>query len=83
MRANIYQMTYDEVETVGLRFERQCPFSEQQKFKASKPRLVDVIAAVEAHIKSYSRYEVDYNIEIKTDPVETMSIIQHLKSFQI
>ena len=28
----------------------------------------DVIVAVEDHIKSFTRYEVDYNIEIKTDP---------------
>jgi glycerophosphoryl diester phosphodiesterase len=30
--------------------------------------LKDVIVAVEDHIKSFTRYEVDYNIEIKTDP---------------
>ena len=32
----------------------------------SKPLLRDVIAAVEDHIRSYTRYEVDYNIEIKS-----------------
>lgn len=68
MRANIYQMTYDEVKQWDCGSKGNARFPEQQKFKASKPRLVDVIAAVEAHIKSYSRYEVDYNIEIKTDP---------------
>ena len=35
---------------------------------ASKPLLSDVIVAVENHIKSFSRYEVDYNIEIKSLP---------------
>ena len=36
--------------------------------KTAKPLLRDVIIAVEHHIKSYSLYEVDYNIEIKTSP---------------
>lgn len=68
MRTNLYQMTYDEVKLWDCGSKGNARFPEQQKFKVSKPRLVDVIAAVEAHIKSYSRYEVDYNIEIKSDP---------------
>jgi len=34
---------------------------------AVKPLLHDVIVSVEDHIRSISRYEVDYNIEIKSD----------------
>jgi glycerophosphoryl diester phosphodiesterase len=68
MRANIFQMTYDEVKLWDCGSKVNARFPEQQKFKIAKPLLVDVIAAVETHIKSYSRYEVDYNIEIKTDP---------------
>ena len=34
----------------------------------SKPLLADVIKAVEWHIKSYTNYEVDYNIELKSTP---------------
>jgi glycerophosphoryl diester phosphodiesterase len=68
MRANIFQMTYDEVYLWDCGSKGNARFPEQQKLKIGKPLLVDVIAAVETHIKSYSRYEVDYNIEIKSDP---------------
>jgi glycerophosphoryl diester phosphodiesterase len=68
MRANIFQMTYDEVNLWDCGSKGNARFPEQQKLKIGKPLLVDVIAAVETHIKSYSRYEVDYNIEIKSDP---------------
>jgi glycerophosphoryl diester phosphodiesterase len=68
MRANIFQMTYEEVKLWDCGSKVNARFPEQQKIKIVKPLLVDVIAAVETHIKSYSRYEVDYNIEIKTDP---------------
>ena len=67
MQAGIFQMTYDEVRNWDCGSKGNIRFPEQQKFKIAKPLLVDVIAAVEAHIKSYSRYEVDYNIEIKSD----------------
>jgi glycerophosphoryl diester phosphodiesterase len=67
MRANIFQMTYDEVNLWDCGSKGNARFPDQQKFKIAKPLLIDVIAAVETHIKSYSRYEVDYNIEIKSD----------------
>lgn len=68
MKANIFQMTYAEVKRWDCGSKGNDRFPEQQKIKVAKPLLVDVIAAVEAHIKSYTRYEVDYNIEIKSDP---------------
>ncbi|HEY0770369.1 MAG TPA: glycerophosphodiester phosphodiesterase family protein, partial [Sphingobacteriaceae bacterium] len=43
-------------------------FPEQEKMLISKPLLTEVIIAIEDHIKSFSQYEVDYNIEIKTSP---------------
>jgi glycerophosphoryl diester phosphodiesterase len=67
MLANIFQMTYDEVKLWDCGSKGNARFPGQQKFKIAKPLLIDVIAAVETHIKSYSRYEVDYNIEIKSD----------------
>jgi glycerophosphoryl diester phosphodiesterase len=67
MRANIFQMTYDEVNLWDCGSKGNARFPDQQKFKIAKPLLIDVIAAVETHIKSYSRYEVDYNSEIKSD----------------
>ena len=64
---NIYQMTYEQVRQFDCGSKGNEKFPEQIKMKASKPLLTDVIVAVEDHIKSYSRYEVDYNIEIKSD----------------
>lgn len=65
---NIYKMTYDEVRMWDCGMKPVARFPEQEKMAAYKPLLKDVIAAVERHIKSYTRYEVDYNIEIKSAP---------------
>lgn len=67
-RFNIYQMNYDDVlgfDCGSLGNER---FPQQVKMRVSKPLLQDVIIEVEDHIKSYTQYEVDYNIEIKSSP---------------
>lgn len=68
MKYNIYKMTYDEVKQWDCGSNGNERFPEQEKMKTMKPLLSDVIIAVENHIKSFSRYEVDYNIEIKTLP---------------
>lgn len=65
---NIYEMTYDEVRQFDCGSRGHPDFPEQEKIAMSKPLLRDVIAAVEDHIRSYTQYEVDYNIEIKTTP---------------
>jgi glycerophosphoryl diester phosphodiesterase len=64
---NLYQMTYDEIRKFDCGSKGNEKFPEQQKMNAVKPLLGDVIGAVEDHIRSYSRYEVDYNIEIKSE----------------
>lgn len=64
---NIYQLTYEEVKKFDCGSIGNARFPEQQKMKISKPLLRDVIVAAENHIKSYTRYEVDYNIEIKSE----------------
>jgi glycerophosphoryl diester phosphodiesterase len=64
----IFQMTYTEVAQWDCGSKGNDRFPEQNKMKTSKPLLKDVIVSVEDHIKSFSRYEVDYNIEIKSDP---------------
>jgi glycerophosphoryl diester phosphodiesterase len=64
---NIYQMTYDQVLEFDCGSKPYARFPEQEKMKATKPLLRDVIVAVEDHIRSYTRYEVDYNIEIKSE----------------
>jgi glycerophosphoryl diester phosphodiesterase len=65
---NIFQMTYDDVKKFDCGSKGNEKFPEQLKMKISKPLLSDVIVAIEDHIKSYTQYEVDYNIEIKSDP---------------
>ena len=68
MAFNLYKMTYAEISQWDCGSKDYPVYPEQKKLKVSKPLLKDVIEAVEDHIKSYSRYEVDYNIEIKSDP---------------
>ncbi|MCX8490457.1 MAG: glycerophosphodiester phosphodiesterase family protein [Cyclobacteriaceae bacterium] len=65
---NIFEMTYAEVKKWDCGSKPHARFPEQEKLIAYKPLLSDVIVAVENHIKSYTKYEVDYNIEIKSEP---------------
>jgi glycerophosphoryl diester phosphodiesterase len=68
MKYNIYQMTYDQVKQFDCGLKPHERFPEQQKMKIHKPLLSEVIIAVENHIRNFSTYEVDYNIEIKSLP---------------
>lgn len=63
---NIYEMDYAEVKLFDAGMKANRDFPQQEKMAVSKPLLQDVIVAVEDHIRSYTRYEVDYNIEIKS-----------------
>lgn len=65
---NIYQLTYNVVKRFDCGSKGNERFPQQEKMKISKPLLSEVIVAVENHIRSYSLYEVDYNIEIKSTP---------------
>ncbi len=65
---NIYKMTYAEVKEWDCGSKINPRFPDQEKMAVSKPLLIDVILAAERHIKNYTRYEVDYSIEIKSDP---------------
>lgn len=64
---NIYKMTYTETQQFDCGLKPHPRFPEQKKVKITKPLLRNVIAAAEDHIKSYTLYEVDYNIEIKSE----------------
>lgn len=68
MKYNIYQMTYEQVKQFDCGLKPHERFPEQQKMKVHKPLLSEVIIAVENHIKNFSTYEVDYNMEIKSLP---------------
>jgi glycerophosphoryl diester phosphodiesterase len=65
---NIYLMTAAQVQEYdcGTNFLRKFP--QQQKFKAQKPLLKEVIDATETFIKENGFPPVWYNIEIKSDP---------------
>lgn len=65
---NIYKMDYDQIRKFDCGSRGNTRFPAQVKIQTSKPLLKDVIVAIEHHIKSYSLYEVDYNIEIKSAP---------------
>jgi glycerophosphoryl diester phosphodiesterase len=65
---NIFLMTYDEIKQWDCGSKGNVEFPEQEKMSVHKPLLSDVIIAVEKHIRNVSRYEVDYNIEIKSLP---------------
>jgi glycerophosphoryl diester phosphodiesterase len=67
MNFPIYQMNYNEVAAFDCGSKPNPFFPQQEKIKISKPLLRDVIIAVENHIKNFSHYEVDYNIEIKSE----------------
>jgi glycerophosphoryl diester phosphodiesterase len=64
---NIYQMTYQQVSAYDCGLKVNERFPAQQKVHASKPLLSDVILTVENYIKNNNLYEVDYNIEIKSE----------------
>jgi glycerophosphoryl diester phosphodiesterase len=65
---SIYQMTYEQVKQWDCGSKGNVNFPQQVKMPVNKPLLSDVIIAVENHIRSYTRYEVDYSIEIKSMP---------------
>jgi glycerophosphoryl diester phosphodiesterase len=65
---NIYQMTYEQVKLWDCGSKVHERFPEQKKMIVTKPLLSDVIVVVENHIKNFTKYEVDYNIEIKSEP---------------
>jgi glycerophosphoryl diester phosphodiesterase len=65
---NLFQMSYEQVKQWDCGSKGNEKFPLQEKMKAFKPLLREVIIAVETHIKNSSKYEVDYNIEIKSSP---------------
>ena len=65
---NIYQMTYEDVKTYDVGMKPHPRFPKQQKLKASKPLLSDVIDAVNNDMMTRRRPFPYYNIETKTQP---------------
>lgn len=67
-RFNIYWMTYEETQTFDVGLKPHPRFPNQEKIKATKPLLSDVIDAVNKEMMTRKRPPVRYNIETKTNP---------------
>lgn len=65
---NIYQMTASEVQRWDVGLKPHPKFPSQEKVKAVKPLLSDLIDAVEDYVKKQGRRPVRYNIETKSNP---------------
>jgi glycerophosphoryl diester phosphodiesterase len=65
---NIYQMNYDEVKTFDVGLKPHPRFPHQQKMKAIKPLLSDLVDSLDEHMKTRRRGLFYYNIETKTTP---------------
>jgi glycerophosphoryl diester phosphodiesterase len=65
---NIYWMTYEQVKTFDVGMKPHPRFPKQQKMKAIKPLLADVVDSVRESMKTRRRPFPYYNIEAKSDP---------------
>ena len=65
---NIYKMTYAEVSKYDVGLKSHPRFPQQEKMKAVKPLLSNLMDSVEAYVKMNKRPLPWYNIETKTKP---------------
>lgn len=65
---NIYEMVYSEVKKYDVGQKAHPRFLQQQKIKAKKPLLAEVIDSVEIHAKTNNKQPLFYNIETKIQP---------------
>lgn len=65
---NIYNMTYDEVKKYDVGMKPHPRFPRQQKMKAYKPLLADMIDSVKEYMMTARRPFPYYNIETKSMP---------------
>ena len=68
MQLNIYKMDYEEVKTYDVGMKPHPRFPKQQKIKAIKPLLSDLIDSVEIYLTKNNLSKVQYNIETKSLP---------------
>lgn len=66
---NIYQMSFAQTQQYDVGLKPHPRFPQQQKIKATKPLLREVIEDAEAFTRLKGRPAVFYNIETKTQPV--------------
>jgi glycerophosphoryl diester phosphodiesterase len=66
---NLYKMNYEEIKECDCGSKIHPRFKEQQKIKAIKPLLSEVIDFTENYIKTnYPNKRIQYNIETKSNP---------------
>ena len=65
---NIYWMTYEQTRTFDVGMKPHPRFPQQQKMKATKPLLADVIDSVRQDMMTRRRPFPYYNIETKSNP---------------
>ena len=65
---NIYEMVYSKVKKYDVGQKVHPRFLQQQKIKAKKPLLAEVIDSVEIHAKTNNKQPLFYNIETKIQP---------------
>ena len=65
---NIYEMVYSKVKKYDVGQKAHPRFLQQQKIKANKPLLTEVIDSVEMHAKTKNKQPLFYNIETKIQP---------------
>lgn len=65
---NIFRMKYEEVKQFDVGIKPYPQFPKQQKIRASKPLLSDVVDSVQKYMLSAMRPHPYYNIEIKSTP---------------
>lgn len=68
--SNLFLMNYSEIEKYDVGLKGHSGFKEQQKIKAFKPLLADVIEEISRYSKSKGLKDIRYNIELKSLPEE-------------
>ena len=64
---NLYKMNYDEIRQFDVGMKPHPRFPRQEKIKAVKPLLADLIDRVENYCRSKNKNLPNYNIEIKSE----------------
>lgn len=67
-KINLYQLTYAEIKKFDVGSKPHPQFKEQQKFRAYKPLLAELIDSVDAYAKAKGMPSPMFNIEIKSSP---------------
>lgn len=68
--SNLFLMNYSEIKKYDVGLKGHSGFKEQQKIKAFKPLLADVIEEMSRYSKSKGLKDIRYNIELKSLPEE-------------